>query len=159
MKRTAQTARRLVCEPTRYLNVDLDIYSRVSLKGLVDAMGDQAFVLFVGGERQKYEAHLEVTSSHIMTPDRAIIGLTQLVKRLPPRYRKLWDSARSREFNVGVQSGLEPYSFELRLDRRTVDAVRNVGGALVVTVYAPALEEAKASLSRNRAPVSKKSSR
>ena len=86
-----------------------------------------------------------------MTADRTIIGLTWLVKRLPPCYRKVWDSAKSREFNVGIEAGLEPHSFELRLNPRTVDAVRDVGGTLVVTVYAPVLEETKASLSRNRA--------
>jgi len=151
MKRTVKNAGRLTCEPTRYANVDLDIFSRVSLKGLVDAMGRDALVLYVGGEEQKYEAHVELASSHMATADRTIIGLTRLVKRLPPRYRKVWDSATSREFNVGIEAGLEPHSFELRLKRRTVDAVRNIGGALVVTVYSPVLEEAKASLSRRRA--------
>jgi hypothetical protein len=138
MKRTVKNARRPRCEPTHYINVDLDIFSRVSLKGLVDAMGEEAFVLYVGGEGRKHQAHVELASSHRgMTPDRTIDGLTRLVKRLPPRYRKVWDSAKSREFNVGIQAGLEPHAFELRLARRTVDAVRDVGGALAVTVYAP----------------------
>jgi hypothetical protein len=140
------------------MNVDLDILSRVSLKGLVDAMAEQALVLYVGGEGQRYEAHVELASSHMsMTADRAIIGLTRLVKRLPPRYRKIWDSAKSREFNVGIETGLEPHRFELRLNRRTVDAMGEVGGTLVVTVYAPVLEEAKASLSPNRTAAGKKS--
>src|SRR5687767_5037063 len=103
MKRTATNARQLTSEPTHYANVDLDIYSRVSLKGLVDAMGKDVFVLYVDGEKRKHEAHLELARSHSgMGPDRAIVGLTRLVKRLPPRYRKVWDSARSREFNIGI---------------------------------------------------------
>jgi hypothetical protein len=119
--------------------LDLDIFSRVSLKGLVDAMGEEALVLYVGGAGRKYEAHVELASSgHLgMTADRTIRGLARLVKCLPPSYRKIWDLAKSREFNVGIEAGLEPHSFELRLDRRTVDAVRDVGGTLVVTVYAP----------------------
>jgi hypothetical protein len=138
MTRTVKSAGRLTREPTRFLNVDLDIYSRVPLKELVDAMGAKAIVLYVGGERQKYEAHLELASRPMgMTADRTILGLTRLVKRLPPRYRKVWDSAKAREFNVGIEAGLEPHSFELRLDRRTIDALKEVGGALVVTVYAP----------------------
>jgi hypothetical protein len=158
MKQTVKNTRRLTCEPTHYINVDLDIFARVSLKGLVDAMGEEVFVLYVGGEGQKHEAHVELAASHRGIPaDRTITGLTRLVKRLPLRYRKVWDSARSREFNVGIDAGLEPHSFELRLDRRTVDAVRDVGGALVVTVYAPVLEEAKVSPSRNRAATGKKS--
>ena len=60
MKKTVKNAGRLNSELTEYLNVDLDIYSRVSLKGLVDAMGEEAIVLYVGGERQEYGAHVAV---------------------------------------------------------------------------------------------------
>jgi hypothetical protein len=152
MKQSVRNARRQTSGPTQYLNVDLDIYSRVSLKGLVDAMGENAFVLYVGGEGRKHQAHVELARSHSgMTADRAIVGLTRLVKRLPPRYRKVWDSAKSREFNVGIAAGLKPFSFELRLNRRTVDAVTEVGGAVVVTVYAPVPGETKASRSRDNA--------
>ena len=150
-----RVAARRKLEPTKYLNVDLDIYSRVPLNDLVDSMGRDVLVLYAGGTRQKYEAHLELASSLMdVTADRTIIGLTRLVKRLPPRYRKIWDSARSREFNIGIEAGLEPRSFEVRLDRRTVDAVTEVGGAIVVTVYAPVLDAAKRSPSRRRARAS-----
>jgi hypothetical protein len=116
-------------------------------------MGEGACVLYVGGEKQNHEAHVELASSSHkgMTPDRTILGLIQLVERLPPRYRKVWDSARSREFNVGIEAGLEPHSFELSLSRRTVEAVTAVGGALVVTVYAPVLEETTTAPLRVRA--------
>ena len=140
------------------MNVDLDIVSRVPLQDLVDAMGPEAFVLYVGGKRQGYEAHLELASSHMgMTPDRTIVGLTRLVKRLPQRYRKIWDSARSREFNVGIEAGLEPHSYELRLHRRTLNAVAEVGGALVVTVYAPVVNNRRASRVPDRDAAKKRS--
>jgi len=152
MKRTVKNASPRTSDPTHYANVDLDIYSRVSLQGLVDAMGEDAFVLYVGGEGRKHQAHVELARSHSgMTADRAIVGLTRLVKRLPPRYRKVWDSAKSREFNVGIAAGLKPFSFELRLNQRTVDAVTEIGGAIVVTVYAPVLGKTTASLSRDNA--------
>jgi hypothetical protein len=49
------------------------------LKGLVDAMGEEAFVLYVGEERQKHEAHVELTSSQMGMPaDRTIIGLARM---------------------------------------------------------------------------------
>ena len=51
-------------EPTHYANVDLDVYAVVSLNGFVQALGDQACVLYVGGERRKYEAHVELASSY-----------------------------------------------------------------------------------------------
>ena len=152
MNRTVKNSSRLTCEmPTHYINVDLDIYSRVSLKGLVDAMGEKASVLGIFGEGRKHEVHVSWRSSHGMSVDQTIIGLTRLVKRLPPRYRKVWDSAKSREFNIGIEAGLKPHSFELRLAQRTVDALREVGGTFVITVYAPVLEEAKTPRSRKRA--------
>ena len=145
MKRILKNVGRVRCQPTHYMNVDLDIFSRVPLKGLVEAMGEEALVLYVGGQGQKHEAHVELASSHTgMTADRTIVGLTRLVKRLSPRYRRVWDSATSREFNVGIEAGLEPHCYELRLDRRTVDAVAQIGGALVVTVYAPVLDGTEA---------------
>jgi hypothetical protein len=36
MKQTVKNTRRLTCESTHYINVDLDIFARVSLEGLVD---------------------------------------------------------------------------------------------------------------------------
>jgi hypothetical protein len=139
---TRTATARLRCEPTRYINVDLDILSSVPLEALVRAMGEDVLVLHVGGARRRYEAHLELASSHAgMSADDTIAGLVRLVRRLPPRHRTLWASARSREFNIGIEAGLEPHGFELRLHQRTLDAIADIGGALVVTVYAPDVQE------------------
>lgn len=120
------------------MNVDLDIVSSVPLDGLVEAMGEEVFVLHVGGKGRTHSAHVELSSSHMgMTADRTIRGLVRLVQRLPPRYRKIWRAAKSRDFNVGIEAGLHPHSYELHLDHRTVNAIAEVGGNVVVTVYAP----------------------
>lgn len=125
-------------EPTHYANVDLDIYARVPLDGLVQALGDEVFVMYVGGERRKYEAHLELAASHMaMSADDTIAGLIRLIRRLPRAYRKIWDSAQRREFNLGIEAGLEPRSFELRLQQATLKTIADVRGVLVITVYAP----------------------
>jgi hypothetical protein len=120
------------------MNVDLDIVALAPLDGLVEAMGERVFVLHIGKRGRKYEAHVELASSHMGMPaHRTIMGLVSIVKKLPRRYRRIWDSAKSRDFNVGIEAGLEPHSYELRLDQRTIDAVAEVRGDLVVTVYAP----------------------
>src|SRR5262249_28591431 len=76
-------------ELTHYANVDLDVYSRVPLDGFVQALGDEAVVLYVGGSRRKYEAHVELASSHMdMSADDTIVELTRLIGRLPPVHRK-----------------------------------------------------------------------
>jgi hypothetical protein len=136
---------------THYLNVDLDIYSRVPLDGFVEALGDDALVLYVGGARRKYEAHVELASSHVdMSADDTILGLTRLIRRLPRVHRKVWDSAQRREFNIGIGAGLEPHGFELRLQPSTLKAITDLRGVLVTTVYAPDLNEARRSVTRRR---------
>jgi hypothetical protein len=122
-------------EPTHCVNVDLDVYSRVPLDGFVQALGDEAFVLFVGGGRRKFEAHVELASSHMaMSADDTIVGLTRLIRNLPRVQRMVWNSAQRREFNIGIEAGLEPHGFELRLEQRTLKAITDVGGVLVITV-------------------------
>ena len=138
-------------ERTRYANVDLDIYAGVPLDGFVQGLGDEAVVLFVGGARRKYEAHVELASSHMaMSADDAIVGLSRLIRRLPRVHRRVWDSAQRREFNIGIEAGLEPHGFELRLQQQTLQAITNVRGVLVITVYAPDPGEARLPVTRRR---------
>jgi len=116
----------------------LDVYAAVPLDGLVQALGDGALVLYVGGGRRRHQAHLELASSHMnMSADDTILGLIQLLRRLPRIHRQTWNSAKRREFNVGIEAGLEPHGFELRLKHKTVKAIADVGGILAITVYAP----------------------
>lgn len=142
------------------MNVDLDIVARVPLDDLVEAMGERVFVLHIGNRGRRYEAHVELASSHMAMPaDRTIMSLVSIVKKLPRRYRRIWDSAKSRDFNVGIEAGLEPRSYELRLGQRTIDAVAEVRGDVVVTVYAPDVNRSFVPLRPTRAAVRKKSRR
>jgi hypothetical protein len=118
--------------------VDLDVLSRVPLESLVAAMGPGVLVLHVGRHGRKYGAHVELATSYVdMSPDKAIRGLVRIVERLPVRERQLWDTALSREFNIGIEAGLRPHALEVRLKQSTVEAIVGIGAAIVVTVYAP----------------------
>ena len=123
---------------TRYVNVDLDIYAVTPLDGLVQALGDEVIVLYVGGRRRKYEAHLELAwSDRHTSADDAICALITLIRGLPRTTRTIWNLATRREFNIGIEAGLEPHGFELRLQQRTLQAIADQGGTVVITVYAP----------------------
>lgn len=123
---------------THYLNVDLDILSRTPLEPLVAAMGSRVIVLFVGREGRRYGAHLEFAGyERSSNADTAIQGLAKIVRRLPPAARTLWRRASIREFNIGIQAGPAPFSFDLRLKPATLDAIRQIEATLAVTVYAP----------------------
>jgi len=126
-------------EQTTFLNVDLDVTSRSRLESLVEAFGSQVHVLYVGREGTRYAAHLELADASPASADFAIRALAVLVKRLPQAKRKLWDRAQYREFNIGIQAGLSPKSYELRLRPETLKRVASVGGRVGITVYAAQL--------------------
>lgn len=42
---------------TQFLNVDLDIFSKVPLDRIVDAFGEKVFVLHAGKWGRRYSAH------------------------------------------------------------------------------------------------------
>jgi hypothetical protein len=142
-------------EPTTFLNVDLDIASRVSLEPLVKAFGAKVFVHHVGKSKGKYWARVS-RSSYRQTVDKLTQELCALVKALPTGARKLWDEALSREFNIGIQAGLWPHSAEIRIREGTVALVALLGGTIAITTYAPVLEAGETvgmrSKPRNRRP-------
>jgi hypothetical protein len=119
---------------TRFLNVDLDIRSRVPLDPLLDAFGRRVVVLFAGREGRGHAAHLEL-AGETLSPDALVRRFVRLVERLPRAARASWNGAQSREFNVGVQAAREPHSFDVRLERATIQAVANVNGRIGLTVY------------------------
>ena len=137
---------------TRFLNVDLDILSKVSLEPLVAALGEKVFVHYVGPEGRTFGAHVS-RSSYGQTADKLTRELCALVQRLPRGPRRLWNNAVSREFNVGIQAGLTPHSHEVRISEKTVALVARLGGAVVLTTYAPCRTAARSRRRRTRASV------
>ena len=121
-------------DTTSFLNVDLDIWSRTSLHPLVNAFGKRVIVLSVGKEGRRYGAHLEL-SAGTNDPDRLLRRFVKQVQQLPRSAKVLWNGARVREFNVGVQAGRQPHAFELRLEPETVRAVASVKAQIGFTVY------------------------
>ena len=123
-----------------FLNVDLDVLSPSSLKALATAFGSAVSILYLGREGSLYGAHFEPTSSYQKDADALIQGFVSLVQKPPPRIRKLWDGARSREFNIGIQGAAQPRHHELRLHPATLEAASSVRGSVVDDV-GPAIGE------------------
>jgi hypothetical protein len=72
------------------------------------------------------------------TADAAIRALLRLVNKLSKTGRRTWNSATSRIFDIGIQAGIDPHSFEeVRLSRATLQEVARLDGSILVTVYAP----------------------
>lgn len=130
MVRSAQADKK-----TRFLNVDLDIYSNTNLKLLVAALGEGVFALYMGREGRLWSAHLELAEQP-KSADAAIRRFTELILALPPAKRRHWDAASTRDFNIGVQAGSRTRMWELKIAPRTIQSVSSLKARLVVTVYA-----------------------
>ena len=131
---------------THFRNVDLDIYSREDLQPLVDAFGKHVMDLYVGRVRRTYEARLEVAAV-ARNPEWTIRRFVTLIRKLPPRARRLWRDAKVREFNIGVQAGDTPNSWEFCLSPELLSDVAALGARIGFTVYSaemPGLREAVA---------------
>src|SRR5258708_38519155 len=125
-------------ETTSFLNVDLDIYSKSNLQPLVTAMGKKVHVLFVGRIKRTYQAHLELRESGLSeSADSIIRGFCVLIRALPKAALELWNAAKVRDFNVGVEAAMQPHSHEIALASKTVRAAAEVNARIVLTVYAP----------------------
>jgi hypothetical protein len=121
---------------TTFLNVDLDLLSRSNLQPLVTVLRHRTFALHVGRDKHTYRAHLELSEAP-RNPDAAIRSFAALIRTLPKAERKLWDTARVRDFNVGVQAAMQPHCYEIPLARETIEAVSTLRARLVFTIYAP----------------------
>jgi hypothetical protein len=120
---------------TEFLNVDLEIFSRTRLDPLVEAFGEKVFVLGVRQLGRLYFASVELNEAG--TPDKLIRRMVALVKKLPRPARSLWNRAKSRDFNIGIEAAARSTAFELRLESQTLEAVTTVDGRIIITVYAP----------------------
>lgn len=121
---------------TQFLNVDLDIYSRSDLQLLVKSFGKKVIPLYVGRERGSYSAHLELIGQRL-TADSTIRAFCALIRALPKTGRELWESAKTREFSVGVEAGQRPFACDFRIEAQTVKSVADLGATIVLTVYGP----------------------
>jgi hypothetical protein len=123
---------------TQFLNVDLDVFSKVPLDPIADAFGERVLVLHVGRRGRRFGAHFEL-NSYTRNPqaDRLIWRFVQLIRKLPRPARRLWNEADAREFNIGIEAAEKSPPFEMRLQPKTMAAVVSVHGRIVVTVYAP----------------------
>jgi hypothetical protein len=152
--------RQNVLDKTLFLNVDLDIRSKSNLQPLVDAMGDKIIVMYVGRVKRYHQARLELDGSHRnaaghkRSPEAIILGFCKVIGRLPPGARELWDDSKTREFDIGIESG-KPYKFYwFDLSPKALQAALEVNAQIAVTIYWP-MRRAKAPSKAHKAPSSK----
>jgi formiminotetrahydrofolate cyclodeaminase len=123
-------------EETHFLNVDLDIRSASSLAPLVAALSKKVFVLSEGRHKRTYSARLEL-ARQTKTADATIRAFCVLIRGLPPAHRRAWNSAKVREFSIGIRAGTNPRAFYDTLEATTVNGASELNARISVTVYPP----------------------
>jgi hypothetical protein len=122
-----------------FLNVDLDICSRTRLDTLAAAMGDAVMALHSGWLKPaEYLLRLELSrepSGKKVQPDDFITAFCDIIERLSPADRRLWDRATQRSFDIGWDcNGAEAHA-ALAIKRATIQRMARLGASLAVTFY------------------------
>jgi hypothetical protein len=114
---------------TYFLNVDLDLDVAEGMDELLEAL-KPAFVLSRFGTRAGLELNEQPGS-----PEKAIRGFVALVQKLPPPIRAVWDKAKARTFNIGIQACDKPHSTEFALSNDVLSLAHSISASLAFTVY------------------------
>jgi deoxyribose-phosphate aldolase len=123
-----------VSDPTRFLNVDLDLEGDEDLAPLVAAFEGAAFSLHDEAGDGTFRATLELSAdpSNALT---GIRGFIAAVEALPASARAIWDRLGSRRLDVGVQAG-GGAAFRAELPASMLAQLARLGLSLAITIYA-----------------------
>lgn len=85
-----------------------------------------------GSNRVSFELNGITTSV-----ETTLLQMTRVVQQLPPAARKAWLRSKARNFSIGLQAEVQPYSAVFPVSNKTLQAVADCGATLDITVYAP----------------------
>jgi hypothetical protein len=120
---------------THFLNVDLEIESHHDLQPIVEDFGDDVFNLYCGEAQGHYLATFELHVSSGTDPDSIIYSFCELIESFGTEAKKLWESAFTKVFDIGYESGSEPISYSSEIRVGTIERVALLGASIRVTIY------------------------
>ncbi len=116
--------------------MDLEVYSDRPLDLFVSALGEAVDVLFLGEQRGRYLAALELAGSGWQQePDPIIMEFAKLITGLPEEARALWNTASERRFDIGCGAPAGPGARSIVLRPATVAVIADLNGTVVMTIY------------------------
>lgn len=140
-----------IASPGSFLNVDLEIFSRSRLEPLVEAFGKRVITLYLGPEFGLNKAVLEI-SELSKSPEFCILSFCKLVRSLPPRELAIWDSAKARTFDIGIEAPAKGTNYWSPINAKAVSGAAEVDARIAITVYNPTiLRKAKKRQAKPRA--------
>ena len=126
-----------------FLNVDLEIESSESLDVIAQVFGDRVHVLHNGPyQEMEYLLALEIYAGNDDDPESIIAAFCDLIEGLSGKAKKAWLKAKSRRFDLGIESGTAVSKERFRplcldLSASILKRVAALDGEIVITVYPP----------------------
>lgn len=124
--------------PAEFLNVDLEIRSTSDPAAIAKAWENRVIPMHADKVGRQHWLRLCLVSQP-KSPTAAIRHFAKLVRDLPPRGRRAWAQASSKEFDIGIQAGFERHSAEWMLEPEVLQSIAELGARLRLTVYSPLL--------------------
>lgn len=119
-----------------FLNVDLEVESKSSLRSLERELGDRVLVMFAGRIKGRHWLCVEKRWGDDEKSYDAIIALCALIEGLSPRNRQVWDTALRKEFDIGYESRLSSErANRFRIRSAPLRRMAALGASFAVTFY------------------------
>lgn len=118
-------------QPTKFLNVDLDLHAKYGLDILLKALKPNVITLnydkigFASVEALKQPKSI----------DSAILAYFRMIQALPPRARTVWENCEKRTMNIGIYAGQTPHQKYFCLSEKTISRLLSLRATVVFTVY------------------------
>jgi hypothetical protein len=125
-----------VLDNDTFLNVDLEIFSKSDLQLLVATLGRRIHLHFIGMEFGLHKAHFDLAQQP-ETPEAGILAFCRLIQKLPQPERALWDSAKFRSFDIGIEAPGRGRYFWSAIGSKAIEAAANAGAQIAITIYRP----------------------
>ena len=121
-----------------FRNVDLILTSREQIHGLVSELESKVTSLGPIQENQgEYEVVLEVLVelNNCGGPDALLLAFCDAIEGLSKKSRSLWDRCERRVFDIGYDSGIEPWHYVSNIGEDTILRIAKLRGAIAITIY------------------------
>jgi len=129
-----------VNDETFYRNTDLVLTSAADLTPLAVALESAGLSPFGATRCDDGRRYVAFETGRFAAepsePAADIAAMLDAIEKLPPAVRVLWSACDRREFNIGCDPGVEPWSFEQRLPAALLGRIALAGASLAVTIYA-----------------------
>ena len=127
--------------PTEFINIDLDIASKFSLKILNDELDKNPRVFILHHDTTptdgEYIMRLECyDGGDELKPHEVLNSFFDLIDNLSPEATEVWNASRIKTFDMGFESlGSDATCYQRSIPHDTLLRLANIGATLDLTIY------------------------